>query len=291
MWQFDPHAVVPPVPVAPLAYSLPGAAKPGVLTAIAVLDIVVACLSGLFSLIFAFETAGLWFASRVFAAMATASATTIPAATAPMNLLTPAQVNQIVARVQSTTGNGLNAAQLASLRSQLSAPNQLIAPGTAWSPIRYANARRRGNAVIQFSGGMLVLGPQGQVLSSGTVMPRLRVNGTAAAIVIGEELLSVLLAIYLFVIGILMFRPSRRMPGLHRVYAVIKLVLALTGAAGIAWMGYEFVSGIGPVTASVPGFLIFALIIAIIGCAYPVGLLIALRAGTVRNYFNTVVGG
>src|SRR2546430_277433 len=63
--------------------------------------------------------------------------------------LTAGDIEQIVGKVQRQCGNGLNAAQVSALRAELKANgSQLIAPGTAWSPIRSASVGTDGTAFV-----------------------------------------------------------------------------------------------------------------------------------------------
>jgi hypothetical protein len=60
-------------------------------------------------------------------------------------------------------------------------------------------------------------------------------------------------------------------------------------------MGYQFATSIasnGGMPAAAPAataFIIWAAVITVLGCAFPIALLIALRTRTVRDYFNSAV--
>ena len=423
MSHMDPNYVPPAMPAQALPYSVPGTyARPGIITAIGVMCIVVACLSGLGSLISGMYGFGFWVMSRVTASMAATTATsatvsggsgssgsqalppgdaaaavnemtktlsldgqhvreldkllrlhgrevfgveedqsvsagtvrsaltghgTNPAtgavyfttaqgrvdifrnratfvsadgvthidtsarnnsesiqqstsATAtsgtPGTTLTPAQVNQVVTAVQGLATPPLNAQQIASVRAEVSKPNQqLVTPG-AQSPATFFN-RTGTNVMIGFdTGNVLQLGPQGQVISSGPFIPRIGISGWVAAMVIGEGAASVAVAIYLLVVGILVFRSYQKSPRLLGIYAALKIPLALLAGAGLSLMGYQFATSIasnngmaGSAAPATFGFIIWGAVITVLGLAFPIGVLIALRTRTVRDYFNSVV--
>jgi hypothetical protein len=78
MSYIDPASTPPPVPVAvqPLTYSLPfRQGRPGIITAIGVLCIVIACLSGIFSLSTGIYSFSFYMMSKMMTRMSTMSAT------------------------------------------------------------------------------------------------------------------------------------------------------------------------------------------------------------------------
>lgn len=233
--------------------------------------------------------------STNYSTSVTATATAPGTSGSPSTTLTAAQVNQVIAAVQGMAKPPLSPAQVTGLRTALSAPNQqLLTPG-ATPPITFAVAPKGQNATIQFNGGgMLTLGPTGQIVSSSmTGFPGFKVNLAAVVLVMAEAAASVALAIYLLVVGILLFRESMRTPLLLRIFALLKIPLALAAGAGMAWMGYTFVqsfAGMAP-PGSGPGasvFIIWGCVVAVLGLAFPIGVLIALRTRTVRAYYNTI---
>lgn len=216
--------------------------------------------------------------------------------------LTAAQVSAVVSSVNTAATSPLNAAQLQTLRAELAKPNQsLVRLGSA-APVMYATVQPGANATtnvtIMFdTGSMLVLGPAGQVVSSGPPpMPKFNVSGWAVAAVVLDALASAALAILLIVASIVVLRGSFLAPRLMRIYAWAKIPLALLGGAALAWMGYEFYMGMSGMpgmpaqaTAGAYGYFIVGLTMAAIGMAFPIGVLIALRSRTVSSYFNSVV--
>lgn len=210
--------------------------------------------------------------------------------------LSTAQVNLVVAAVQAAaTTPPLNPAQINSLRTEVSAPTQaLVTPGTP-APVISAFVQPGGNATITFNtGSALVLGPAGQVISSGVTFPRFNISGSAFIPVIAEAVASVALAIYLLVVGIVVLRGTFTAPRLLRIYCGIKIPLGLIAGIGTGWLGAQFMRSVTSMSpaGSAPGnfiFIIWGSVLGLIGLAFPVALLIALRTRTVRNYYNTVL--
>lgn len=219
-----------------------------------------------------------------------------PSAGARSNALTPAEVNRVILNVQQYAAV-LNPAQVAALRTELSKPDQrLVTPGASSSMV-FANVVR-GNATIQFNRGTtLVLGPQGQVISSGAMaFPRFSISAKTAGLVIGEAAASFALAIYLLIVGILAFRPGRRVPLLLRIYAVLKIPLTLLAGVGVPLMVYQLADSAMKSTANTGGvpaaplptgpFFGWGIGIALLGLAFPVALLIVLGTRTCKAYYS-----
>jgi hypothetical protein len=96
------------------------------------------------------------------------------------------------------------------------------------------------------------------------------------------------LAIYLFVLGILLLGSTAVTPRMLRIYAWVKIPLACL--AGVAWplMIYELDLSSGGVDDSIILLcFIWGAIIAVLGCAFPIGLLVALRRRTIRAFFSS----
>lgn len=220
------------------------------------------------------------------------------------NTLTPAQLKRVMDAVKKQASGSLNAAQLETVRAQLAAPNQqLVVSPTAAS---VTSVMLQGtNVMVQFDGGMLTLGPKGQVVSlfsygnmatTGFAAGGPRISGGSAALVMLEAGLSIIAAVYLLVVGILVFRSSFNSPWLLKVFAWVKIVLAIMAGAAVTWMAYDFTR---VMAASVPGgttpggpalafIAMWGALLTVLGAAYPIGVLIALRSRTAREYFNTV---
>jgi len=220
--------------------------------------------------------------------------------------LSPAEVKTVVAAVKSINGM-LSKGQLASLQKELAAPNQMLVnspamTGTGAAPVLSVVVQPGGNVAIMFdTGNQLVLGPMGQVISSGPVFPTFNMSLTLVVTMMAEAVASIALAIYLLVVGLQVFRASFRGRRLLMIYAWLKIPLALVAGGGLALLGYQFANGF----ASMPGlsgtsasaapmhatFTVWGCVIAFLGVAFPIGLLIALRSRTVKDYYNAVASG
>lgn len=192
-----------PLRVQPLEYSPPPAGRPGLVTAIGVLSIVIGGLSILSNLTGVIQGFGMMTSSNWMSAM-----TTTPATTAPAAVTTP------------TTGP--------------------------------------------------------------PVIPRIPAVMTFVAAVVGFAL-----AIYLLVIGILVFRGSPNGARQHGIYAWIKIAQCLLGGAAALWLWAGFMGSAGGGAGALSAVLgIFVVLPVLIGLAYPIGLLIALRSASVRAYYQ-----
>jgi hypothetical protein len=221
-----------------------------------------------------------------------------PAATGPAAFaLTPAEVQAVVQQAQSTSGNALSAAQISSLTAVLSAPGQQLAtPGAAQGAVISAYTQPDKTIVIVFStGGSVTLGPQGGVVkvTAVPVFTGLSLNPVALGLMLVTSLLSMALAVYLLVCGILTLRQSPRGRRLHLVYAFVKIPLSVAAGIASAWVARDMVLGMGGAGAGVPTMrlsLFTGVLPIVLGCAYPVGLLIALNVRSVREYYSASIG-
>ena len=262
----------PPTPVTPLNYShaLGYHGRPGILTAVGVMSIVVACLSGLTSLSGAFGAGMYYWMSKqppaVFAPVP------LPApATGPTT--TPAVAGGGIVQMNVTT-YGYTAGLPGTGATATTAPT--TAPGAAAAPPPAA----MGN-------------PFGEI------------NPLAALLSCLAELLSLALAILLLVAGIQTLRDAASAAKLHRWFAVMKIPLVIAGAGVGYWMSSGMMKGIlastpggatGPGGAAnfalTSGFMIVSAVAgAMFALAYPVALLIVLRSRAVREFYNRVRGG
>jgi hypothetical protein len=96
------------------------------------------------------------------------------------------------------------------------------------------------------------------------------------------------LAVYLLVCGILTLRQSARARRLHLVYAFIKIPLSITAGVASAWVMRDMMSGFAGAAGAPPlqVTLFTGFVPVLLGCAYPVALLIALNLRWVREYYN-----
>lgn len=208
--------------------------------------------------------------------------------------LTPTEVQAVVTQAQTTTGNKLNRSQMNSLRVLLSAPGQQLVPqGSATAAVLSAQPQPDGTAFIVFAGGgSVTLGPQGNVVRV-TAVPTFTgfsINPVALGLMLVTSLLLMALAVYLLVCGILTLRQSTRGRRLHLIYAIAKIPLSVAAGVASAWVMRDMVSSFGGgAAAPTVGFALFTGAFPILlGCAYPVALLIALNLRSVREYYQGV---
>jgi hypothetical protein len=227
--------------------------------------------------------------------------------------LTPPQVKAIIEKVEAQAGATLPAAQKTKLELLLGSPAQeyfdpaptIIEATDQIQSVSYYNipggaapGSGRGQLSLTTGQGMIVLDGQGNTINSATWGGNagfggggagINVNMTAAVVALVCAGLSLGLAIYLLVIGILMLRQHPRGGRLHKVYAVLKIPVAIAG--GIAWIAFwrSIGAGAGGPGAGFTSAMTTAAVIAIvIGCLYPVALLIALHTRAVWEYYATV---
>jgi hypothetical protein len=229
--------------------------------------------------------------------------------------LTPAQVKAIIDKIEQQAGQPLTAGQKSKLDVVLSSPAQGFFTTAATIPAVTSQLQR---AVIYNSGangaqmmmttgqGMLTLDAQGNTVTSttwgagafgpGGAGPVFKINMPAAIVSMTCAALSALLAIYLLVIGIFMLRQHPRAGRLHKIYAWIKIPVAIAGgiALVITWTSFiASAAAAGPGgAATAKGMatagIAFAIVAVVLGCLYPVSLLIALRSRSMREYYASV---
>lgn len=218
----------------------------------------------------------------------------------PTATLTPAQVRTVVSAVKAAATPPLNPAQVKSLQAELSKPNQPLVMSGSATQVPAVLSQPGGNVTIYFNGGtVLALGPAGQVISSGPPpMPKFNISPAVAALVMIEAALSAALAVYLLVVGVIVLRGSFMAPRLLRIYAWIKIPLAILAGVGVGTLMYQFYSaivampgGAGVATGSPLPLIgsIYGVVLGVLGLAFPIGVLIAVRSRTFRGYFNAVV--
>lgn len=220
------------------------------------------------------------------------------------------QIQTMLASQGGAQGNKpqLTAAQVKTLKGRFSDPvSGFLAPATD-----IAGVRRQVNAAIAMPDGSVMIGtqtgnmqidPSGKVTSSFTFPNPVaggagigfRVNEVAVLLSMVGAAAGVALAIYLIVIGSLVLRQHPKGGRLHAIYAWLKIPLAIGCAIAWVWMFSSFAGSVAGGTNTAPmwrGRMTFAAIaIAVLGCAYPIGLLLALRSQSVRNYYNSTVAG
>ena len=138
-----------------------------------------------------------------------------------------------------------------------------------------------------------------------------KMNPTGIWITLVASFVSALLAIYLFVIGIMVLRDSRSGARLHWVYAMLKIPLVIVAAVGTHIMTSSMMSSFAASVPGAPGFgvtggagvpaattsimqsmmIVTAAVTAAIYLAYPLSLIFILSTRTVRDYYHTLQTG
>ena len=216
--------------------------------------------------------------------------TTVPAG----SVLTAAEVQSVVSQVQAMTGNKLTPLQVTSVQSVLTNPTQLLVPpGTAQGSITAAHAQPDGTVMMNFANGsMLMLGPQGNVVAQTTPMTVPFGSGFAMSPwVVGSyvalSVVSLGLAVLLLVAGILVLSRSTKGRRLHLIYAWLKIPVAVAASLLLGTIMSHLGSAFATTAAGSSlgaGWMVGTMVL---GCLYPVALLIALNTRTVRDYYHS----
>lgn len=294
-----PPAAVPAsdIPLAALAYSAPIVSRqPGILIAVGVASIVLACLSALTCLLVGLETIGI-FVIAMISPQITTTMTPAP--------LTGAQVTQAVVGVQTAASNRLNAAQAQALSAALQDPNQqFLARQFVAFPCRSATFDPATGAVtIVFRGSgrngargaSVTIDSTGQTTSTTTAstppapnpFAKMKLDPVTVGVAIAEDLASFGLAIYLFVAGILLLRDSPNSRKRHLRFAMVKIVLAVIAGVATCRLAAEFLAGLptpGGITPTTP--IVWSVAIwSLLSVAYPVALLFTMNCAEVRRHY------
>jgi hypothetical protein len=236
-----------------------------------------------------------------YSTSATIGMTTAPAAASagPGSGLTPQQVQAVVARVQAAAGNALDAGQVTALTGELTTgATPLVPPQYVWTPIQSVNMGGDGTATIVFNGGETAVIPPGGATVQTSLRPSFPFKvSIGSAIAFGAEaVVSFALALFLLIAGIRVLRRSPAALRHHRLYAWVKLPVALVGSVAVGWFLSEMIGSFatGPTPLAAFGsakplfFVVYTGWYALMGSAYPVGLLFTLRSHKVREYANTI---
>jgi hypothetical protein len=161
-----------------------------------------------------------------------------------------------------------------------------------------------GSAQVVTTQGFMLINPSGQVTSSSTFsaaaasFTRFRIRTSASLLTLIETVIGLILAIYLLITGIVTLRQRPSARRLHLIWAMLKIPLAVVGAVGWYLFIYDLTQSLSSMTPMTPaaqttatasstaGAMVFAIIIGVIGCAYPIALLIVMNTRTVREYFR-----
>jgi hypothetical protein len=209
--------------------------------------------------------------------------------------LAPAEVQQVMTQVQTQSQaqrQQLNPAQLQALQDALQSPAQrLVQPGMAQMMWTQVTVDPNGVATITFSNKAIVIAKQGVVVSVGPAPLPIALQEAslgAAALVVFENGMSLALAIFLLVTGILLLRQSSIAVRLLKLYAWAKLPLAIVGGIGVAQLWGSFSGGMMTTATDSDRALAtgWGIGLAIAGLAFPLAILAMLAAPGVKQYFS-----
>lgn len=214
-----------------------------------------------------------------------------PAPGSASGVLTPAQVQSVIQKVQAAAKNQLNPQQVAALRSALSDPNQnLVPPDNVWSPVSVVQMNPDGSAIIKLTNAAIVMDSAGAIQDQFmTNIPAAPLRSSGIAMVIIESALSAIVAMFLMYAGIQALRQSPRAGRCHLLYALVKIPLAVVAAIGLTMLMNDVISFfelMGLRGSDRSGVLTFALWMAGLGVIYPIVLLIVLHVPSVKAYFK-----
>jgi hypothetical protein len=226
-------------------------------------------------------------------------------ATAPGGL-DDRQVQAVVQHIQSMLGaQQLTPAQVKTLSAQFSDPQSGFftpAPDLNGARVQVTSATRMpsGEIMIGTRLGHIRVDAAGNVINSFTQSTfaatragmGFRISEMAVLLSMLGSLAGVGLAIYLIVCGSLVLRQHPKGGRLHAIYAWLKIPLTIGCAIVWVWMFASLAgnaAGAGATPVWQGRVIVMAILVGMIGCAYPVGLLLALRSPSLRNYYNAAV--
>jgi hypothetical protein len=219
----------------------------------------------------------------------------------PNRSLSGSALNEAVQRITALASTAPTTRQDAIIRRELASPGQdLSLPGMNGNDISAVDDTGDGGMVIHGNGGAIwyITPDSARVTAASTVStpppPRLLLSKSAAVLALAESLLSLALCIFLFVVGIMTFRFSRRTRVYYIIYGWLKLPLGLLGLWAWTTIALQLAA------ASEAGqsnnadhrtiALAWSLGAGILFLIYPLVVLLAMRAKSVREYHRMMVG-
>ncbi len=231
----------------------------------------------------------------------------------PINLskLSSGEVQMVIDRVQEMAGSSpLNPAQVTALRNELVTNSGKYIGSPADMPALFgqitavipsglvAQNGTVGDVDISFPTTDLTISSTGSVSTvqgsiNGNPFPKMA--KWPLRLTLAGCVLSLCLAVYLLVVGIVTLRNSFYAPLLLRIYACTKIVVALALAAGGWWSWSEFgqavsAQGGSAATGMPPNWLSIGTTTAagtlIISCALPITILVLLRTKAVKAFYS-----
>jgi hypothetical protein len=324
----------PPLRVQPLEYSVPTYRRPGLVTAIGVIDIVVAAATLLMSLFLLLMSIGAAAQSGTPAAVPAATRTpptvVTEEGTSGMRGLAPGVRSVVIATLRDVRSFSdiraqhfdalladagqdvfpFDASQITprKVRGNLTDDGKLISGNDSEGPEYFVLGNGRielsdaqavffpsdGRPAVRASAGGISNDPSAVATTAApaAIPPpppvlRPRTNAAVAVLALLEALASLGLAVFLLIIGVLVFRSSPGGARQHRFYAIAKLALATFATFIWMWLWVDFAGGSAGRGGSIV-LAIFGAAIGLSGAIYPIALLLALRSREVREYYDGI---
>jgi hypothetical protein len=156
-----------------------------------------------------------------------------------------------------------------------------------------------GSAYVYFSGGLIVLDAQGQVINTSiekNELAKLEIPVWVCLVAEGDAVANLLLVVLLFIAAFNLMRNGRFGRRLHLAYAFVKIPLSIGGGLATAAATSDFwlavtdkLAGADPPTAH-RIFVETAVAICGAGLIYPILLLITMNTRRVRHFYRMVGG-
>ncbi|HEV7299088.1 MAG TPA: hypothetical protein VGN72_06955 [Tepidisphaeraceae bacterium] len=285
-----------PIPFAqPIAYATPATnRRPGLVTAIGVISLVLGCTGILYNGASVLQSVGMLYLTSTFNA-ATPPPPPLIAATQPVGTLPPINPTTFVTALDRQSGNTLTPEVKQALTLMLSGPGQTHAPpGTLPGQVTIDNTTA-GWTTFSFPGGdQISIGNDGKstsVFNTSTlptpINPFREVSLAALMVGIAVSVIGLGLSVLLLVAGVLTIRNSFRAYRLHWIFVWSKIAQCVASVASSYWIYKTMFADMGDSAERISMFLATMLAVTLLmSIAYPVGLLFALRAKSVREFYE-----
>lgn len=216
--------------------------------------------------------------------------------------LTPKEIGTVMKQINLMAPNAMNDDQTAALNKTLASPQQNLVPALFLAnPVTAAQQNPDGSTLVSFTGG-----GSAKISSSGAaittvasqpfLMPKFQINTAGIVLSMIEAVASLGVAIFLLVISIQAFRGSQHTPRRFRIFAWIKIPLAIIGWSATALVWWGLGKSIGSTAAASGGaavgtsigtvYTVMSIFAGIAALIFPIALLFVLRSKTVREYFE-----
>jgi len=219
------------------------------------------------------------------------------------NVLPPSYIEAILARIETMVGVTLSTGQMDALADRLTTPSQgwitpTPGPQGAVAQLLAANVGTGGSITVITAAGPATFAVDGSWTMSTANFAGGPGGGVPTLVgplvfITTEIIASFGLAIFLLTAGVMTLRQSKVAPGLHQVYAWLKLLAVGVGLIGWWWWNAGVTRSLavsapvakavtqGMATASV---VLFTVLLAL-GAVYPVVLMIVFRSSAMRAYY------